>query len=332
MILVVTNRQDYTADFLLLEMRQRRVDYIRFNTEDFPQRVKVIWQLNNSGLDGYFLFPKARISFSEITSIWYRRPVSPIPSPKIQDTVAYGFAVVESQAALDNIWRSLNCFWVSDPDCLRKAEYKLYQLKVASQIGFQISPTLVTNDSGRVGSFYEDCNRMMVYKPLKNSKLLHDDSVSLIYTNFLEPSLMKQVQNVQLAPSLFQEYVPKEIEIRATVIGTKVFAVGIHSQDHEDSRHDWRRVDPQHLHHSLHQLPTDIEDKCVTLVKTMGLEFGAIDLIMTPRGEYVFLEINPNGQWAWIQQLCPDVPLRETLTDLLIDGSSENHAHSAINH
>jgi glutathione synthase/RimK-type ligase-like ATP-grasp enzyme len=58
------------------------------------------------------------------------------------------------------------------------------------------------------------------------------------------------------------------------------------------------------------------------LVKKLGLEFGALDLIVTPDNEYVFVEINPNGQWAWIQQLCPEIPMRETLTDLLIRGGA----------
>ena len=54
-----------------------------------------------------------------------------------------------------------------------------------------------------------------------------------------------------------------------------------------------------------------------------GLFYGAIDLIRTVDGTYVFLEMNPFGQWAWVQDLC-GLPLAEAhcrLFRLLIDGS-----------
>jgi glutathione synthase/RimK-type ligase-like ATP-grasp enzyme len=119
-----------------------------------------------------------------------------------------------------------------------------------------------------------------------------------------------------------QEYVPKKVELRVTVIGSKTFAVEIHSQEHMDSKHDWRRGDPLQLRHKLVSLPSDVEAHCIELVSTMGLAFSAIDLIRTPEDKYIFLEINPNGQWAWIQQVLPEVPLRETLADLLINGQN----------
>jgi glutathione synthase/RimK-type ligase-like ATP-grasp enzyme len=104
------------------------------------------------------------------------------------------------------------------------------------------------------------------------------------------------------------------------VIGKRVFAVAIDSQSQKEARHDWRRSEVQQLPHSPFTLPVDIESKCVDLVEALGLAFGAIDLVLTPEGEFVFLEINPNGQWAWIQQVCPTMPLREALADLLIAG------------
>ncbi len=320
MIIIVTNRQDHTADFLILELQKRQADYVRFNTEDFPQRVQVVWQIDDMGSGGYFSFPKARVDFKDVRSVWYRRPVPPIPSAEIDDPVAYEFALAESQASLDGIWRSLDCFWVSHPDNLRKAELKLYQLKVAAQVGFRLWPTILTNSPETARAFYHDQGGKVVYKPLRRGRLVRDETVGLIYTNPLGPPEVERLDRVVYAPSLLQRYVPKRVEIRVTVISNKVFAVEIHSQDCADSRHDWRRGDTARLRHEPHLLPPEVESKCAALVRALGLAFGAIDLILTPEGEYVFLEINPNGQWAWIQQLCPEIPLRETLADLLISG------------
>jgi glutathione synthase/RimK-type ligase-like ATP-grasp enzyme len=318
MIIIVTNRQDYTADFLILELQKRQVDYVRFNTEDFPQYVQVAWQIDNTGLDGYFLFPKMRVDLKDIHSVWYRRPVPPVPSPEIDDSIAQEFVLAESQASLDGVWRTLDCFWVSRPDNLRRAEVKLYQLKVAAQLGFCLWPTILTNDPQYAKTFYQDQDGKIVYKPLRRGRLVREETVSLIYTNPVGRSEAKNLDRVKYAPSLFQRYVPKRVEIRVTVIGHKAFAVEIHSQDYDDTQHDWRRGDTARFSHEPHSLPVEVESKCVALVKLLGLAFGAIDLVLTPEGEYVFLEINPNGQWAWIQQLRPEIPLRETLADILI--------------
>lgn len=320
MIIIVTNRKDHTADFLILELQKRGCDYVRFNTEDFPQKIQIVWSLENNTLSGYFSFPKNKVDFQDIRSIWYRRPVQPIPSALITENAAYEFAVVESQTSIDGIWRCLDCFWVSNPDNLRKAENKLYQLKVAAQIGFILPSTLVTNDPEQAQNFYSRQNDGAIYKPLKHSKTVRDEKVNLVYTNIVDTTDAKQFDLVKYASSLFQNYVPKDVEIRVTVIGNKVFAVEIHSQKYEETRHDWRRGDMTILPHRPHDLPSKIRKKCVALIKELGLAFGAIDLILTPEGEYVFLEINPNGQWAWIQQICPEIPLRETLADLLIAG------------
>lgn len=324
MIIIVTNRQDHTADFLILELQERQADYVRFNTEDFPQRVQVVWQIDAMGFGGFFSFPKDRVDFKDIRSIWYRRPVPPVPSPKIDDPVAHEFALAESQASLDGLWRSLDCFWVSHPDNLRRAEFKLYQLKVAAQVEFRLWPTLLTNNPETAQTFYHTQDGKVIYKPLRRGRLVRGETVSLIYTNPIGPLEAQSLERVVYAPSLFQRYVPKHIEVRVTVIGSKVFAVEIHSQEQVDSQHDWRRGDTARLRHELHSLPPEVESKCVALVRALGLAFGTIDLVLTPEGEYVFLEINPNGQWAWIQQLCPEIPLRETLAELLTSGGLSN--------
>ena len=320
MILIVTNRQDQTADFLIVELRKRGAAYTRFNTEDFPRNVRLTWQFDNSVVRGHIVFPKARVDFDDIQSIWYRRPVSSIPAASVKDSVAHEFVIAESQAALEGVFRTLDCFWVSHPDKLRIAEYKLYQLQVASQLGFRTPSTIVTTESDQAEEFYHTQLRNIIYKPLRQGRLMGPDGLELIYTNPVGKDESERFAQVSLAPSMFQRYVEKKVEIRVTVIRQKVFAVEIHSQQNNSTHYDWRHENASILHHQPHSLPAHVETKCIRLVKQLGLAFGAIDLVLTPDNEYIFLEINPNGQWAWLQQLCPEVPLRETLADLLVSG------------
>jgi glutathione synthase/RimK-type ligase-like ATP-grasp enzyme len=319
-ILIVTNRQDQTADFLILELKKREVEYIRFNTEDYPNHISLIWELKDLSIKGRLIFPKGEVSLDNSTSIWYRRPVSPVPDINIVDDEMRNFVVEESKVALDGLWKTSTCFWVSNPSNIRMAENKLYQLQIALQIGFLVWPTILTNDIDSAQKFYEDQEYDIVYKPLKKGKIIRGKNQSFIFTNHIDETMATKFSNIKYAPSLLQKYIHKNAELRITVIGDKVFTVEIDSQKIAEAKHDWRRALHTYIPHKPFDLPIDIQDKCRALVKTLGLEFGAIDLILTPDGNYVFLEINPNGQWAWIQQICPEIHLREALADLLIQG------------
>lgn len=103
-------------------------------------------------------------------------------------------------------------------------------------------------------------------------------------------------------PYLFQEHIPKSHDVRATVIGDEVLAAAIDSQQDTETRTDWRRGHPGSLGHEVTALPDAIAERCVELCRRLGLLFGAIDLAVRPDGGYSFFEINPNGQWAWVEQ------------------------------
>ena len=130
---------------------------------------------------------------------------------------------------------------------------------------------------------------------------------------------------------IFQAYVPKRVELRITVVGQQVFAAEIHSQHTHHTRHDWRRYDLDETPHFPHALPPDVAQRCLRLVQALGLCYGAIDMVLTPDDRYVFLEINPNGQYLWIEQLT-GLPITDALCDLLMAGAQDStwpSVHSA---
>jgi len=121
------------------------------------------------------------------------------------------------------------------------------------------------------------------------------------------------------APGIFQENIPKQVELRITVIGRKIFAVEIQSQDHKESTHDWRGLKAGDLHHCPHDLLEPIQAMYLRFLDHFDLAYGAIDMILTADGEYIFLENNPSGQFGWIEKLT-GLPLTATLAELLIAG------------
>jgi glutathione synthase/RimK-type ligase-like ATP-grasp enzyme len=317
-ILIVTNRRDHTADFGVLEMQRRGVPYFRFNTEDFPHAARSTIRFDGTGNAGHLTTSRGTVRFDDVQSVWFRRPVMPKPADRIVDPSARHFSCVESLAYMEGLWKVLDCFWVSRPDRVRTAESKLLQLKVAHQLGFSIPRTLVTSDPDEARDFLAATNKV-VYKPLTQGRLEYEEGAMLVFTNVVRDLHASELERVKYAPCLFQEYVPKRFEVRVTVFGTKVFATEIHSQATEEAKDDWRRSPARALPHRAHTLPHKIEAKSVRLVETLGLAFGAIDMVLTPQGDYVFLEINPNGQWAWIEQQTGQ-PMSRSLVDLLTKG------------
>lgn len=257
----------------------------------------------------------------EIGGIWYRRPAEPVPSQQIEDQDDYWFATQESEEALLGLWRILDCTWVSHPDALAAASYKPAQLSISSQLGFEVPRTLVTNDASEAKEFLEELGGLAIIKPLRYGLVRETEEYEeVIFTNLVRlGDLESRVGSIALCPCFFQEYIPKKVEIRATVVGRDVFAAEIHSQETPGAEHDWRKVPAAEVEHARHDLPGEVADRCVRLVERLGLNFGAIDLICTPDGRYVFLEINPNGQWLWIETLT-GLPITDSLISLLAGG------------
>lgn len=315
LILIISTKFDPHVDIIIRQLNEQKIPFARFNTEDFPLASSLSILFEGIAHSEELTFPgNPQIKGSDITAVWYRRPAQ-FEFPSEFSPAAHIFAEKETRATISGLWQLLDCLWVNHPEKNRIAELKLNQLKIANQLGIEIPKTLITNNPEDARKFFKSCSENIVIKSLSGGLVTDQLDSTAIYTNIVREADMKDVKSVRYTPALFQEYVPKEIELRITVVGKKVFAAEIHSQTQEKTLHDWRR-DTLNLSHKEHKLPKEIEQKCLGLVKSFGLHFGAIDMILTPDGRYVFLEINPNGQWAWIEDLT-GMPISEALIDLL---------------
>lgn len=323
LILIVTNRFDPTADHVLLELREQGADVVRFNTEDLPSQARLTLHLDTGGTRGCLQVGQRSVNLEEVRSVWYRRPAPPEPSVLIGDPDDLRFAAEESEEALAGLWRVLDCTWVSHPDAVEAASYKPAQLRAASELGLEVPRTLITNEPGTAMTFVKELHGRAVIKPLRYGLLRETAGYEdIVFTNPVrEDDVEEGMETVALCPCFLQEYVEKDVEIRVTTVGEEVFAAEIRSQNTPGAEHDWRRVPASEVEHLPHDLPFHIADRCIRLERRFGLNFGAIDLIRTPDGRYVFLEINPNGQWLWVETLT-GLPISDSLTRLLL-GESE---------
>jgi len=324
MIFCITGKEDEHADIVLAELDRKGAPYVRFHTAEFPQQILLTGHIQDDvGSDRVVLNVSGQtINLSDIKTVWFRRPKSPeLPSELSEED--HEFAMDESTAVLRSLWCLLrDCFWVNPRLPGTYAESKLYQLELARSIGFDVPRTLITNDPAEIAPFFERCDGNAIYKTFTQHTRTTTDGGLAIYTSVLTAADLKRVDSLKVAPGIFQQYVPKKVELRVTVIGRKVFAAEIHSQNSERAKIDWRRYDLPNTPHLQHELPREVEERCLEFVRQMGLVFGCIDLILTPAGNYVFLENNPNGQWHWVERMT-GLPLLDNFTEMLIQATAE---------
>lgn len=198
-----------------------------------------------------------------------------------------------------------------------KGTYFPLQLASVQRLGLRTPRTLLTNNPDEVRAFYETCLGQIILKAVSRG-VIEGEKRRFIYTSKVQPEHLVALEGVRATAHLFQEYIPKRFDLRVIVIGRQVFAAEIHSQHSERARLDFRQ-DYSDLTYKVHWLPDDIQAKVLALVRQFDLQFSSMDFIVTLEGEYVFLDLNPNGQFYWLQiRLGERLPLKEAMADLLV--------------
>ena len=182
------------------------------------------------------------------------------------------------------------------------------------RLGFDVPQTLITNDESATRRFAAE--RQLIAKAVSSGYVDSPQGYRAMFTTALDLADLEDVEGLRLAPVTFQERIRKTSDIRVTVVGNEVFATEILSQAHPSSATDWRATETPELEHRIHILPPRQKQLCLELVRHLGLAFGAIDLALTANGTYKFFEINPNGEWLWLQCML-GFPIAETIAQWL---------------
>lgn len=303
MILIITSKEDITVDYVILKLHSLEAPYLRLNTEDFPSDT-TIWAGFDDGSQNIQLKTQSKTySLTNVSGIWYRRPGIPTAHKNVVDAGFRNYTQHESYEFLQGIYSILPERWLNDPFLIHKAECKPFQLKLAQEIGFHVPRTCIGNSSTAAIELARSLDRdIVVVKPIRNAVVEKQGKEHVVFTNRIESPTLEQISALEYSPCIVQEFIDKQCDIRVTVVGDQVFPVGIDSQSNPETQTDWRVGEHIELAHSRIELPESIKQLCLMLVKRTGLKFSAIDLALGKDGEFYFLELNPNGQWAWIEE------------------------------
>ena len=267
------------------------------------------------------------IDLRAVTAVWAQRVRAPRPDPKLANTDLRDYVSKETADTWHGLLAITDCFWLPAPhwDELR-AKSKPLQLALAAELGFETPPTLITNSPDAALEFRHAQPAPLISKTVHN-RLLPVDASSVYSAYALTETIANRdlgnVDAIRSCPVTLQPYVDKHVELRVTIVGDRVFSAAIDSQWTNRTRRDWRRADPHHQRFAVHDLPAEVAERALALAKRLRLTLAGLDLILTPDGRYVFLEINPNGTWYWVQ-LGTGLPIAEAIADLLVTGAALN--------
>ncbi len=353
MILIIAGKEDAHVPHVTEKLDAHGAEYLWFQAEVFPTAARISVDYDRLGSPRRVLnYRQQEFDLAQVTAVWNREGTHPNLEATLQGEQRW-WAGESCSRFLGDLWECLDCLWLPNrpmverdgrvfgqpPDARSNFQpvgwrapscyNKLHQLEVAGRLGFTVPRTLVTNSPERFLEFYEECHGQVVSKNSTRLKIRQDNELRIAYTYPVHRRNTANYQAIRYAPVVFQEEVSKKLELRVTVVGNQVFPAAIQSQGSRALQHDWRHYHDfgESKYYSAYALPAKVEALCVRLLEALGICFGAIDLIVTPEDDYVFLEVNPSGEWYWTESYA-GLPIADAIAELLIRGAIET-VHNA---
>ncbi len=309
-VLVLGSRFDLTCDYVIARLRALGTPYFRLNTEDLPGYELTLDPIaaTCSGATNGLVFS---LRADTLQGVYFRQPVF------LRESITAGRPVEEQltrthwAAFMRSLMVFRNCRWINPPGATYTAEHKALQLSVAAELGFAVPHTVITNSGNDIDRVAAGATSVAV-KGLDTVLLRDGDSEAFGYTRLLDCDELRR-HELQSAPFILQNALRRKLDLRVTVVGDRLWAVDVVAGG-QPINGDWR-IAKGAADFRRYDLPGDVADRCVALVSSLGLVFGAIDLALQD-GTYYFLEINPTGEWGWLADGL-DLPIAEAIATYL---------------
>jgi hypothetical protein len=307
-VLIVTETDDLHADAMAATLRKHhRISPIRLDMREFPCE-SGSFRLDRAGTARSLSHV---YSLDDVTSVWWRRPHQTVVpsgvSPADDD-----YRQAECDGFLQGLLWSIPAVWVNDPGADRTATRKIVQLETARRSGFAIPETLITNDPDEARSFAGSRPGAVVYKRTGTGRAEFSE------TRLITPADLPRLETIRCAPTTFQDYIDAECDLRVVWIDGIEWTVRIDSQSgagRVDSRLDTS------VAFTPERLPAAVSKSITTVMGALGLVFGVLDLRLGTDGEYYFLEVNPQGQFAYLE-IKTGLPIFRSLSNYLVLGDA----------
>jgi hypothetical protein len=308
MILIFTERADLNSRIVLSYLNNHREPFEVFLEDD---AIELEYFIDRNSFD-YRVYKNHRFvcSSDEVKSVWYRRTDIQVYRFGTGEFSQEGLATYSKEHMKTRYEQIQRCFHAKK--CLGKFGYGNYNkiefLERCTALNMEIPKTLITRSKQRLMEFWKDCNEEVItkslafpYERINYSESGEMDSYQLGYTVPVgEAELGSLPEFFDL--SIFQEKLDKLFEIRTIYLDGKVYSEAIFSQSRDVAALDYRLGYDSGMRMCNYTLPEVIEKQVVQLMKELDLNFGSLDIVVTKDKRYVFLEVNPNGQYGAVSQ------------------------------
>ncbi|WP_431783467.1 ATP-grasp ribosomal peptide maturase [Streptomyces chumphonensis] len=311
-VLVLAGRFDPTADLVIEELNRRAVPLFRVDMAEFPLRLALSASLSRDGWHGTLSTSRRTLDLAAVRSVYYRRPTRP-RFPEGMSSAARKVAEREARLGFGGLLAALPCRWLPPPGKAADAEYKPLQLRIAAESGLSVPRTLITNQPSAAERFSGAVAGAVIYKPFSHVRGVVNDHSAAVYTSIVDPEDLCR-SDIATTAHLFQEWVPKAYEVRLTAVAGRIFAAEIHA-DSDAGHVDWRSDYESHSY-AVCDPPASVTAGVLRMLQRLELPYGAFDFVVTPDGDWHFLEVNPSGQFGFVEQ-ATGLPITAAIADYL---------------
>lgn len=307
MILILSQNFDISTAHVIDWIVSLGKKVFRVNETDFFDSIS--FESTNNGFRIILRSEQKEIDSKLITAYWYRRGQIKIKIPKeltdIDSTNLLNWYKTEVQFVKNTIHdsfkhlRFIGCIYDNQIN-------KNGVLLKAKKNGLKIPETIITNRKKDLLDFKQRSSKDLITKGIKENfnELVNTETHYNHYTNIVCEEDIQNMPEV-FGYSLFQFYEDKKFELRIFYLAGKFYAMAIFSQSNEQTKIDFRRYDRNKPNRAVpFCLPNAIEKKLTILMNELNLISGSIDMIVNKKNEYVFLEVNPVGQFSQVSKPC----------------------------
>lgn len=336
-VLISTHGDDLDAKIIANQLRERGLSVDFFVGTDYPMRSRITHRLGMQvKTTTSVTTAEAQIDLQGYDVVWWRRYT--------------GFGAVhdlhpddEELVAADNrlyarqfpFLLSPGARWINSPAGEIAGSSKVLQLQVAKRADLRFPDTLVTNDREEALAFIVDARRRgqsVVFKTAYPHHWQAGDGAEFryayAYTTPVSEADLVDESVFRVCAGIFQIRCDSQYEVRAVFMGSDCKAIAFNDASDKGRQLDSRRAPSRPEQARRHMLPMNVHQRCADLLRELGLVFGSIDLLVDADGEYVFLEINPQGQFLWMDDVCPGLDVKRAFCDFVECGVEQRHQAS----
>ncbi|WP_326594976.1 MvdC/MvdD family ATP grasp protein [Streptomyces sp. NBC_01803] len=316
-VAVITEPDNLTADRVVLELGELGVPVVRFDLADFPRDMTLNASLSPAGWHGTLSVHGRTVALQELRAIWWWHPGPPRIALDGLCAAEAEWAREEAMAGVAGVLAALECEHVNHPSRTRAAQSKPGALASAAACGLNVPATWIGNHPGAARGFARETPGGVVGKALTRPWIACPDGTSRsLHTTPVDHRAIDS--GIGLGAHQLQHRVVKDHEVRLTVVGGEMFAARIDAHSpaaREDFRADYGALTYRHT-----QVPDTVREGITRLMAHYGLLVAAIDLLVDEQGHWWLVDLNPAGQWDWLQKELPALPLAQAMAELLASG------------